>query len=56
MQELLEYDVTITKKGHFTIMAYDLSDAQERVSAIEENWELEKYVTDWEESEVVDIS
>ena len=52
MPELLEYDVTVVKMGRFTIMAYDLSEAHDKVAAIEENGDLEKYVTQWDETEV----
>ena len=50
-QELLQFDVSVTKKGFFTIYAHDYEEAQRMVAEID----LDTRVIQWTSQEVTSI-
>jgi hypothetical protein len=45
-QDLWEYDIDVTKKGTFSVMARSLEEAEAMVNDMDED-ELESHVTRW---------
>lgn len=50
---LQEYDVKVTKTGHFTVMAYSEKDAYEKLNDMDaDEWDKQAR---WEETELEDV-
>lgn len=54
-QELWQFDVNVTRRGWFSVMAEDEIEAKAKAAEIIENGTLNQYLVHWGEPEVGDV-